>query len=98
MSPLHKLLDRVLPPTGNHRGPRAGATPERIAVSLDDLLGPRSWYTTPSVTDVPPCGVLTQAWKSCSGLCVGEMPSVLHEDGSWTCGHCLTTTRPEGDS
>lgn len=97
MSPLRTLRQLVVP-TGRHRGPRAGTVPERIEVPLDDLIGPRSWYTTPTVTDVPSCGVLTQAWKPCSGLCDGEMPSVLHEDGSYTCGHCLTTTRPEGES
>ncbi|MFJ5259123.1 helix-turn-helix domain-containing protein [Streptomyces sp. NPDC088387] len=35
MSPLLRLLDRVLPPTGIHRGPRAGTVAERIEVSLD---------------------------------------------------------------
>lgn len=95
MSPLHRLLDRVLPPTGIHRGPRAGTVPERIEVPLDDLLGPQSWYTTPHFADVPSHEVLAEAWRPCSGLCDGEMPSVLGKDGSWTCGHCLTTSLPE---
>lgn len=90
MSPLRMLLDRVVPPTGRHRYVPG---PERVEVSLDDLLGPPLPYTTPVLLDVPTCGVLTQAWRLCSGPCDGEMPSVLHPDGSWTCGHCFATTR-----
>lgn len=82
----------VTPPTpsGRHRArPRL--------VTLDELLGPPEWYTTPGFTDVPAYGVLPQAWRPCSGSCGQEMPSVLHKDG-WTCGHCLTVTSTGGAS
>jgi hypothetical protein len=71
--------------TGRHRAPRVTS----VLVPLEDLLGPRSTYT-----DTPTPGVLTQAWRPCSGSCEGEMPSVLHKDG-WTCGHCFTVTTTE---
>ncbi|MFE7273002.1 hypothetical protein [Streptomyces sp. NPDC057623] len=93
MSPLHRLLDRVLPPTGHHRGTRAGTVPERIEVSLDDLLGP-PW---PDPAPTPAFGVaVTQAWRDCPP-CDKATAGVLHKDG-WTCGECLTTTTPRGDS
>lgn len=70
---------RLIRGTGQHR-----------KVPLSDLIGKPSAYTTP-----PSPGVLTQAWRPCSGPCDGEMPSVLHKDG-WTCGHCLTITTTTG--
>ena len=74
--------------TGRHRH-----TPSAVTVPLDTLLGKPSAYT-----DVPPVqGVLTQAWRPCSGSCGQEMPSVVHPNGSHTCGHCFTTTVSEGD-
>ncbi|MEU5595710.1 hypothetical protein [Streptomyces sp. NPDC020298] len=72
------------PTLGRHRA--SGTVP------LDDLLGPPSPYTTPGFADVPVSGVVVQAWRPCSGPCGQEMPSVLHADGTWQCGHCLTVS------
>lgn len=69
-------------PRGRHRA--TGRT-----VPLEELLGPPAPYTTPDYADVPMRGVLAQGWRPCSGPCEQEMPSVLHADGSWQCGHCL---------
>ena len=76
-----RVLRQIVAPSGKHR-----------RIPLAELLGKPSAYTTPPVQ-----GVLTQAWKPCSGPCGQEMPSVVHVDGSWQCGHCLTTTTAEGD-
>ena len=79
-SPI-RVLRQIVAPNGRHRLGRV--------VPLDELLGQPTAYTTP---DVPDHAVLVQAWRPCSGSCDGEMPSVLHKDGSWTCGHCFTVT------
>lgn len=77
-------------PSGRHRAPRTAT------VTLDDLLGPPPAFADIDFTDVPVAGVLTQAWRPCSGPCGGDMPSVVHADGSHTCGHCFTTTTTTG--
>lgn len=92
VSPLNRLLERVLPPTGVHRGLRAGSTPERIEVPIDDLIGP--W---PEPAPAKPFGAAaTQAWQDCPP-CSKATAGVVHADG-WTCGECLTTTTTQGDS
>lgn len=66
--------------------------------SLDDLIGRESAYTTPDFADVPIRGVLTQAWLPCTGPCGVDTPSLVHEDGAYTCGSCFTTTLAEAVS
>lgn len=85
MSPLHRLLDRVLPPKGQHRGPRAGTLPERIKVPLDDLIGP---WPEPALPK-PFGAAVTQAWRDCPP-CGKATAGILHNDG-WTCGECFNT-------
>jgi hypothetical protein len=76
-------IARAWPQAGKHRA-------RWKLPALSDLLGPSTAYTTPDFADIPEYGVVTQAWRPCSGPCGQEMPSVLHADGSWQCGHCLT--------
>jgi len=92
VSPLHRLLDRVLPPTGLHRGVRAGTLPGRVEVSLADLLGPPALAPFP---EPPVHGVITQGWQYCpAASCRKDTVGVVHADG-WTCGECLTSTSEE---
>lgn len=67
-------------PSGRRRKPRATVLDDAL---LDELLG--DW---PEPVHGAP---LAQAWRWCPSCCRDE-PSVLHTDGSWTCGHCLETT------
>jgi hypothetical protein len=93
MSPLQRLLDRVLPPTGVHRGPRAGAVVERLEVPLDDLFGP----PLPVFAEVPHGTVAPQAFRHCT-QCGGDVAVVLHPSGAHTCdgGH-LTVPANDGE-
>jgi hypothetical protein len=82
----------LVAPTGQHRLPRAETVPTRVEVSLDDLLGPLTLAPFP---EPPVHGVITQAWQYCpAASCQKETAGVVHADG-WTCGECLTSTRPE---
>jgi ribosomal protein S27AE len=75
---------RTWPAPGRHR--RAAVLDESL---MDELLGdwPEPVYAA----------AVTQAWRWCPSCCRNE-PSVLHQDGTWTCGHCLeTTTTSWGD-
>lgn len=82
MSPLEKLLDRLLPPSGVHRGQRAASVaPERVEVPLDDLFGP----PLPQFVDVPHGAIAPQAFRHCTP-CGGEVAVVLHPSGAHTCG------------
>jgi hypothetical protein len=80
MSPL-RTLRQIVRPAGRHRA----TGPGRVAIPLDDLLGPQLVFPEPPVR-----GVLTEAWRYCQ-RCRRDEPSVLHTDG-WTCGHCFNTT------
>ncbi|MCI3271431.1 hypothetical protein [Streptomyces cylindrosporus] len=93
MSPLHRLLDRVLPPTGTHRGRRANTAPERIEVPLDSLLGPQ----LPAFVDVPHGAVAPQSFRYCPP-CGGDVAVVLHPGDTHRCeaGHfTIPTTNGE---
>lgn len=96
MSPLQRLLDRVLPPTGLHRGHRAVRVPERIEVPLAGLasLPPQRLFP-----DVPHGAIAAQAFRHCSP-CGGDVAVVLHPKGAHRCGagHVTITTIARGDS
>lgn len=74
------MIGRAWPTGGRHRRRRVEVLSEEL---LDDLLGPRPEpvYGTP----------IEQAWRWCPS-CSRNEPSVLHNDGGWTCGHCFETT------
>lgn len=95
MSPLHKLLDRFLPPTGHHRGARAIRVPKRIEVPLAGLasLPPQRF------PDVPHGAVAAQAFRPCSP-CGGDVAVVLHPKGAHRCGagHITITSTTRGNS
>jgi hypothetical protein len=69
---------RTWPAPGRHR--RATVLDESL---LEELLDdwPKPVYAA----------AVAQAWRWCPSCCRNE-PSVLHQDGTWTCGHCLETT------
>lgn len=69
---------------GRHR---AGAR----TVSLDELLGEPSAYTTPTFTDVPDLALVAQGFNYCP-RCNRDTVGVLHRDGVWTCGECVPAT------
>lgn len=83
-------IARIWPgPRGRHRA--TGRT-----VSLEELLGSPSAYTTPSFTDVPEFAVIAQCFDDCPN-CEQTTAGVLHKDG-WTCGQCLTPVVAGGAS
>lgn len=77
------VIARALPARtrGRHR-------PVPRTVTLEELLGPPTPYTTPAFTDVPSRGVVTQGFGFCVP-CGKDTAGVLASDG-WWCGECLT--------
>ncbi|MEV8432033.1 hypothetical protein ACWHLZ_27895 [Streptomyces chartreusis] len=94
MSPLRTLRQLVVGPTGRHRGPRAEATAERIAVPLAGLSG----LPPQRFPDVPHGAIAVQAFRHCPP-CGGEVAVVLHAGGAYRCGSGhLTIPTAKGES